>query len=370
MRSGPLRLAGTLALAALLGAAGCSQNKAVQSAGPAAVPVRVATVIQKNVPVEIRAIGSGEAYSSVSLKPQISGPITGIDFKEGDFVRKGQLLFTLDAKPFQAALDQALGNLARDKAQTENAAVQEERYKKLWEEQIAPREQYDQYHATAASARATVQADQAAVEYARVQLSYCRIYAPTSGRTGSLLVHVGDSVKANDVPNLVVINQVNPIYVDFAVPEHYLAEIKRRRAGGRLAVRAYLPGDAEHSEEGFLSFVDNSVDSSTGTIKLKGTFANARRRLWPGQFLNVVLTLGEQKNALVVPVRAVETGQEGQYVFVVRADHTVESRPVVTSSSLGTETVIEKGLTAGEVVVTDGQLRLVPGAKVEIKSSL
>jgi multidrug efflux system membrane fusion protein len=370
LRSASKAVLEIIALAALAGAAGCSRSKVVQSAAPAPVPVRVATVVQKTVPLQLRAIGSGEAYSSVSLKPQISGPVTGIYFKEGDFVAKGQLLFTIDPKPFQAALDQALGNLARDKAQEQNAIVEAERYTKLWEEKIAAREQYDQYRAAADAARAAVQADQAAVEFARVQLSYCKIYAPFSGRTGSFLVHVGDAVKANDVPNLVVINQVNPIYVDFSVPERYFSEIKRRMAKGRLPVEAYLPGEADHPEQGYLSFVDNAVDAATGTIKLKGTFANPARRLWPGQFLNVLLTLGEQKNAILVPSRAVQTGQEGSYVFVVRPDQIVESRSVVVGSAFGSDSVIEKGLQPGEVVVTDGQLRLVPGAKVEIKSGV
>jgi len=368
MRAAPLEFLGIVVLAALAGASGCSRSKVVQSAAPASVPVRVAPAVQKNVPVEIRAIGSGEAYSSVSLKPQISGPITGVFFKEGDFVRKGQLLFTIDAKPFQAALDQAIANLARDKAQADNAAIDAERYTALWEAKIAAKAQYDQYQAAAASARAAVQADEAAVQYARVELSYCKIFSPSDGRTGSLLVHVGDVVKANDVPNLVVVNRINPIYVNFSVAERYLTEIKRRMAEGRLPVQAGVPGDAAQPEAGFLSFVDNAVDTSTGTIKLKGTFANPGRRLWPGQFLNVVLTLGEQKGAVVVPARAVETGQQGQFVFVVRPDSTVESRPVVASSSLGNEIVVEKGLKPGELVVTDGQLRLVPGAKVEIKS--
>ncbi len=370
MNSTTMRALGVVALAALVGGAGCARSKTVQSAAPPPVPVRVVAAVQKTVPLQLREIGSGEAYSSVSLKPQISGPITGVYFKEGDFVRPGQLLFTIDAKPFQAALDQALGNLARDKAQEENAVVEAERYKKLWEEKVAAREQYDQYRATADSARAAVQADQAAVEYARVQLSYCKIYAPFGGRTGSLLVHVGDAVKANDVPNLVVINQINPIYVDFSVPERYLSEIKQRMAGARLPVAAYLPGDTAHPEQGYLSFVNNTVDTTTGTVKLKATFANPNRRLWPGQFLNVSLTLGEQKNAVVVPTRALETGQEGQFVFVVRPDQTVESRTVVVGNALGNESIIEKGLQPGEIVVTDGQLRLVPGAKVEIKSGV
>ena len=234
---------------------------------------------------------------------------------------------------------------------------------------MASREKYDQLQTSADASDAAVRADEAAVEYAKLQLQYCFIYSPIDGRTGSLMVHVGNLTKANDVPILVIINQINPIYVDFSVPEDTLAEVKKYMASRPLKVRAVIPDDPQHPEQGRLSFVDNAVDNTTGTIKLKGTFQNLNRRLWPGQFVNVVLTLAEQPDAIVVPSQAVQNGQEGQYVFVVKADNTAEARPVVTGRRLEAETVILKGVAPGERVVTDGQLGLVSGAKVEIKTS-
>jgi multidrug efflux system membrane fusion protein len=353
----------------LLAVAGCSRAK-VESANRPPVPVRVATVVRRTVPLDVRVIGAGEAYSTVSIKAQVSGELVGVHFREGDFVKKGQLLFTIDRRPFDAALQQAEANLARDKAQATNARQQAQRYEKLYQEGVASREQYDQLQTSADAADAAVRADEAAVAYAKLQLQYCFIYSPIDGRTGSLMVHVGNLVKANDVPILLVINQINPIYVNFSVPEDTLAEVKKYMAAGPLKVRAIIPDDPQHPEQGLLSFVDNAVDNTTGTIKLKGTFPNANRRLWPGQFVNVVLTLAEQRDAIVVPSQAVQNGQEGQYVFVVKADDTAEARPVVVGRRLEAETIILKGVVPGERVVTDGQLGLVSGAKVEIKASL
>lgn len=353
----------------LLGVAGCSRAK-VESANRPPVPVRVATAVRKTVPLDVRVIGAGEAYSTVSIKAQVSGELVGVHFREGDFVKKGQLLFTIDRRPFDAALQQAEANLARDKAQATNARQQAQRYEKLYQEGVASREQYDQLQTSADAGDAAVRADEAAVAYAKLQLQYCFIYSPIDGRTGSLMVHVGNLVKANDVPILLVINQIHPIYVDFSVPEDTLAEVKKYMAAGPLKVRAIIPDDPQHPEQGLLSFVDNAVDNTTGTIKLKGTFPNAGRRLWPGQFVNVILTLAEQRDAIVVPSQAVQNGQEGQYVFVVKADDTAESRPVVLGRRLEAETIILKGVAPGERVVTDGQLGLVSGAKVEIKASL
>ena len=330
----------------------------------------VAKASEKVVPMEIHAIGTGEAYSTVSIKSQVNAAVDTVHFQQGQFVKKGELLFTLDRRPFQAALDQALGNLARDKAQAEIAAVQARRYAKLFQEGVAPKETADQNQANADATQAAVRADEAAVEYAKLQLAYCTIDSPIDGQTGSVLVYPGNLVKANDVPILVVINQVTPIYVDFAIPEQNLADVKKYMVEGKLHVEAALPADPQNPEVGSLSFVDNSVDNTTGTIKLKGTFANTRRRLWPGQFVNVVLRLAEQANAIVVPAQAVQTGQNGQYVFVVKPDMTAESRAVVVSRTVGGDSVIEKGIVAGETVVTDGQLRLVPGVKVQVKSGV
>jgi len=354
------------AFVGLLAAGGCSKEHDPVRA-PAAVPVSVATVVQKTVPIQVRAIGNAEAYSTVSIKAQISGELTAVHFREGEDVHKGQLLFTIDPRPFRAALQQAQANLARDKANAENARVQAARYAKLFEEGVAPREQYDQMRTSADALDAAVRADEAAVEKAKLDLQYCTIYSPIDGRTGSLMVHPGNLTKANDVPILLVINQLNPIYVDFSLAQQYLAEVKKYMAEGKLKVEAILPDDAQHPELGKVSFVDNAVDTTTGTIRLKATFANQQRRLWPGQFVEVVLALTERPNAIVVPAQALQSGQNGQYVFVVKADHTVESRPVAAGSTVRGETVVEKGLQPGETVVTDGQIRLVPGSKVEVK---
>ena len=331
------------------------------------VPVTAATVIQKTVPVQIRAIGNIEAYSTVSVKSQIDGVLTRVHFKEGQDVRKGDLLFTIDPRPYEAALRQAEANLAKDTAQLENARVEVGRYEELVKKGYVAREQYDQIKTNAAALEATVNADKALVENAHVQLKYCYIYSPITGRTGYLVSNQGNLIKANADNPIVTINQIQPIYATFSVPEQYLSEIKKYMSSGKVRVDAVIA--KEQTEEGVLTFVDNAVDVNTGTIKLRATFANKERHLWPGQFVDVVMTLTTQPNAVVVPSQAVQTGQSGQYVFVIKNDLTVESRPIIVGRSLDGETVIEKGLQSGEKVVTDGQLRLVPGAKVEIKVS-
>ena len=357
-----------LACMGLISLTSCSPKKAESQAMTPnlAVPVVVAAVVQKTVPVEIRAIGNVEAYSAVSAKPQMAGEVEQAYFKEGQDVKKGDLLFTLDSRPYQAALHQLEANLARDQAQLENARAQAERYTRLFQEGIVSKEQYDSFRTNADALAAAVLADKATIERAKIDLDYCAIRSPMDGRTGSLLVHPGNIVKANETI-LVVINQITPIYVSFSVPEQDLAEIKQRMAAGSLPVEALIPDGELHPVPGTLTFVDNAVDNTTGTIRLKGTYANTERRLWPGQFVNVVLKLTSRPNAIVVPSQAVQTGQSGQYVFVIKPDLTAESRPVMAGSTVGGETVIEKGLQPGETVVTDGQLRLAPGAKVELK---
>jgi multidrug efflux system membrane fusion protein len=347
----------------------CSCGKSGQPVKKEGVPVTVSTVIQKTVPIQLRAIGNVEAYSTVSVKSQIGGELIRIHFKEGQDVKKGDILFTIDPRPYEAALKQAEANLARDTAQLENARVDARRYGELVSKGYVAQQQYDQIQTNAAALEATVLADKAAVENAKLQLSYCFIHFPIDGRTGSLLSHQGDMIKANADNPMVVINQIQPIYVTFSIPEQHLQQIKRYMAEGKLKGEAIIPGDENSPVQGIVTFVDNTVDTSTGTIKLKGTFENKGKRLWPGQFVNVVLTLTTQPDAIVVPSQAVQTGQQGLYVFVVKSDLTVESRPVVTGRNLDGEVVIEKGLEPGEQVVTDGQLRLVPGAKVEIKST-
>ena len=284
-------------------------------------------------------------------------------------MKTGDLLFRIDPRPYEAALKSAQAQLARDAVQLKTARQDVERYSDLVKKDYVTQEEYDRIRTTADSLEATVRADQAAVENATVQLEYCTIRSPIDGRTGQLMVHQGNLVKENGDAPLVVINQITPIYVAFSVPEQNLAEIKKRSAAGRLEVEASLPGSGGGPLKGWLSFFDNAVDSTTGTVRLKATFPNRDRVLWPGQFVEVGLRVSTRPDALVVPTQAVQTGQQGSYVYVVRPDLSVESRPVVVGTAAGTETVVDKGLQAGETVVTDGQLRLVPGAKVEVKNA-
>jgi multidrug efflux system membrane fusion protein len=332
-----------------------------------AVPVLIATATQKTMPLQIRAVGNVEAYSTVSVKSQVTGVLTQAHFKEGQNVKKGQLLFTIDPRPFEAALKQAEANLARDVAQLQNSREQARRYAELVKKQYVSQEQYDQIRANADAAEAVVQADQAAVENAKVQLSYCYIFSPIDGQVGSLLVNEGNLVRVNDGAPLVVINQITPINVTFSVPEQNLADIRRHMATGSLKVAAQFQSDEGRPEQGNLAFVDNAVDRTTGTIKLKAEFKNGDRRLWPGQFINVALTLSTQSDAVVVPSEAVQVGQEGQHVFVVKPDNSVEVRPVVVARTNEGEAVIAKGLQAGEQIVREGQFLLGPGSRIEVK---
>jgi multidrug efflux system membrane fusion protein len=415
-------------LAALVAvAAGCSDRAtgapkgAGAPAAPPAVPVGVALAEQKSVPVQVAAVGNVQAVTTVGIKSQVAGQVMRVHFAEGREVKRGDLLFTIDPRPFEATLQQAqanvgkdqaqlkqmeaaLGqrqaeitqaqaNLERDQAQWEMARTQEGRYKDLVQKELVAREQYDQVRTTFAAVSATVQADRAAlanaqaavraaeaqmenaraaiksdealVEMAKLNLNYTQIRSPMDGRTGNLLVQTGNVVKSNEDNPMVVIAQVNPIYVSFSVPEVHLDAIKTYRAAGPLKVEA-IPGDTRRPVEGVVTFVNNSVDASTGTIQLKAMFQNTASALWPGQFVDVVLRLTTE-TAVVVPTQAVQAGQQGPFVFVVKPDLTVESRAVKTGRRLAREMVIEQGLKAGERIVTDGQLRLVPGARVEPK---
>ena len=383
-------LAGVLAVV-ICGA--CSEKSPPRTDRPA-VSVVVATAVQRDVPLELRAIGTVEAYSTVAIKSQVNGELKEIHFKEGSDVRKGDPLFSIDRRQFESDLRRAEANLARDTAQTkqaeanlardlaleQNAAADARRYERLVSEGIVPREQSERMRASAESQAATVQADRAAIENSResmradraaienakLQLDYCNIRSPIGGRTGNLIVHAGNLIKSNDTV-LLNINQITPLYVSFAVPEQQLPEIKRRMAEGSLKVEVSAPGETLPRSQGTLTFVNNMVDTTTGTIRLKASFANEARRLWPGQFVDVVMTLATERNAVLVPSPAVQTGQAGTYVYLVRPDLTVETRQVVTGRNVGADAVIEKGLAAGDRVVTDGQLRLVPGARVEVK---
>jgi multidrug efflux system membrane fusion protein len=413
---------GFLVAAALT--AGCSERPGgAQAKAPAqapAVPVGAAVAEQRMVPVQVTTVGTVQAYTTVGVKPQVAGQIARVHFTEGHEVKRGDLLFTIDPRPLEAALrqaeanlgrnraaqrqaeaalaqrqaevSQAQANLERDLAQQENARVQEKRYAALLDKELIAREQYDQVRTAMATmnatvqanraavenaraaaraaeamvdnARAAIQSDEAAVETARLQLGYTAIRAPMGGRTGNLLVQAGNVVKANE-GDLVVIAQVRPIYVSFAVPQQHLPAVKQFQADSRLTVEA-RPDAAAPGVQGTVTFMNNTVDPATGTIQLKATFPNSDGALWPGQFVDVALTLTTE-SAVVVPAQAVQPGQQGPFVFVVKADSTVESRPVKVGRRLAREVAIEQGLKAGERVVTDGQLRLVPGARVEIK---
>lgn len=358
---------GVLVVLAACSGKGSGPEKAKERKAQPAVPVVEGRVGQKTIPEQVRAIGNTEAYATVAVKSRVDGEIVRIDFREGDTVRAGQPLFTIDPRPFQAQLDQVRANLARDAALLENARTQERRYQDLLERHFVSKEMFSQFRTNAATAAAVVQADEAALRSAQLQLSYSSIHSPIDGATGYLRIQAGNLVKANDAAPLVVINQVSPIYVTFSVPEQHFARIRKLMAEGPLAVEAVPSRSAGPAEKGRLTFLDNAVDMTTGTIRLKGAFANKSRILWPGQFADVTLTLGEQPDALVVPSQAVQTGPEGQYVYVIRQDLTAEQRRVAVDRTMGGETVIRSGLEAGERIVIDGQFRLSPGAKVNPK---
>ena len=357
------------------------------------VPVTVAVALQKNVPVEIQVIGNVEAYSTISVKAQVGGELTNVYFHEGDFVKKGAPLFTIDPRPFQASLNQALATVARDEAalgqakanlQKDSANLryqesQANRYAELFKGGIISKDQSEQLQATAdattqavnadkaaiQSAEAEVQAARAAVESARVQLSYSNIPSPIEGRTGNLTIKQGNVVAPN--LELITITQVEPIYVTFSVPEAQLADIKRYMAERPLAVRARLQDESSSEEVGTLTFIDNAVDTTTGTIKLKGTFENRDRKLWPGQFVRVTLRLSTRPNAIIVPNQAIQTGQNGTFVYVVKPNRTVEVRYVTASLRVDQDMVVDQGLKPGETVVTEGQLRLAPDSHVVVR---
>jgi multidrug efflux system membrane fusion protein len=369
-------------------AGGSSPNGGRGGSPDAAVPVITTPVERKPVPVTIPAVGTVEPVSTVQIRAEVAGQLTSIGFKEGDEVQKGQLLFTIDPRPFEAALAQAEAMLARDTATANNQQSQQARYQNLFDRGLIPRDQYETQVATAKSSQAVLAVDKAAVETARLNLQYARITAPISGRAGLLGVHVGDIVRANDTAPMVVINQVAPIYVTFSVPGRYLADIRRYQTEHPLRVEgrvqtAVLPGaqpqapslaapDVQPAQtgkaaRGHVTFIDNAIDPTTGTIKLRGSFDNTDRALWPGLFLQVSLELRTEANAVVVPASAVQASQNGQYVYVVKPDQTAEMRSVTVERQQGDDIVIAKGLSGGEQVVVDGQLRLTPGARVSVQ---
>ena len=394
----------TISLAGLLGVLiGCTSGQ-VSATGPGGgrggkkggggdVPVTVATATERTVPVEIQVIGNVEAYSTISVKAQVGGELTNVYFHEGDYVKKSDALFTIDPRPFQASLNQALAtvakdeaslgqaraNLARDSANLRYQESQATRYQELFKGGIISKDQSEQLTATADATTQAVAADKAAIESAqaelaaskaavdasRIQLSYTSIPSPIDGRTGNLTIKQGNVVAPN--LELITITQVEPIYVTFSVPEAQLSDIKRYMAQRKLPVRARLQDEEGTEEAGVLTFVDNAVDTTTGTIKLKGTFENHDRKLWPGQFVRVTLRLSTRPNAIVVPNQAIQTGQNGTFVWVVKPNRSVEVRNVTASLRVDQDMVVDRGLEAGETVVTEGQLRLAPDSRVVVR---
>ena len=375
---------------------GCTANTAAPPP-PSGVPVVVARVSQKLMPVEVTSVGNVEPISTVAIKAQISGELLEVHFKEGDFVRKGQLLFTIDSRIPQgqmgtmqaniekdeAQLKQTEANLARDTAQLEYARAEAERYATLLKRGLVAADVTEQARSQANALEESVRADRAAIENvrailvvdqhalggAKLQLSYCTIYSPIDGRTGAVMVKPGNLLKPVDVP-IVIINQTSPIYVNFTVPQQYWPDIKKNMNEGVIHVSAAVPQDSGHPKQGNVIFVDNAVDATTGSLHLKATFENSENHFLPGMFVSVLLRLSEQPNAKVVPTQAVTEGQNGTFVYVVKPDNTVEMRPVVSGHTYGGEAVIDSGLESNEVVVTDGQTRLVPGAKVQVTNNL
>jgi multidrug efflux system membrane fusion protein len=390
------RLGFIFALLIGLALTGCSTNKAAaptKATAPPA-PVSVSPALSKTVPLEIQAVGNVEAYSTVVVKAQIGGELTQVNFQEGAEVKKGDRLFVIDPRPYQSQVTQAEANLAKDKAQLAAAQAtlardtaqetyarsQSRRTTELSQQGVLSKDTAEQASAQATalqealradnaaieSARANIAADQAALDRAKLQLEYCTITSPIDGRTGHLFVKQGNVIKPNDV-DLVTINQLRPIYVTFSIPEADLPSIKTHMAKGKVTVAASKEGSAA-AETGTLTFVENAVDTTTGTIRLKAVFENPAATLWPGEFVSVSVRLNESGNVIVVPMSSVQTGQDGKFVFVVKSDMTVEARPVTTGRTFGREIVIVKGLNEGDSIVTEGQLRLVPGSRVQVKS--
>lgn len=368
----PTRLAGVVALllfAVQLGACTQQASSAAEkkTAGGPAIPVVVASVLKKTVPLRVEAIGNVEPYKTVAVKARVDGQIVKVFFADGQEVKEGQPLFQLDARPFEASLQQAEAALLRDKAQLDRAKTQQERYQDLLHKNFVSPDAYAQFVTNADTAAAAVRASEAALESARLQLEYSTIRAPIGGRTGKIMIQLGNLVKANDTVSLVVINQVAPVYLSFAVPEQYLGQIREYMADGKLPVEARIQG-AQSSVLGELAFIDNTVDVGTGTVRLRAIFQNKDRVLWPGQFVTAAVTLREEHDALVVPSRAVQTGPHGSFVFVVKPDLAAEVREVAVERVEGAQSVIAKGLAAGERVVVDGQSRLVAGSRVTAKT--
>jgi membrane fusion protein, multidrug efflux system len=335
--------------------------------GPGAVPVSVTAAVQQNVPVRLQAIGNVEPYTSVAVKSRVDGQIVEVPFGEGQEIKKGEVLFRIDARPFEAAFRQSEAQALRDVASRDQAASQERRYQELLDKNFVSKDAYAQYRTNAQTAEATSKASQAALENAKLNLEYTVIRSPVEGYAGRALLQAGNMVKANDTISLVVINQVKPVYVSFAIPEQQLATVRDLMRKNPLAVEVAAPGDDKAIATGRIAFLDNAVDQTTGTIKVRAIFDNSDAALWPGQFYTVRVKLYDQENAILVPSRALQTGPDGQFVYVVKPDMTAEVRKVVVSRSDGEMAVLaEGGVAKGEQVVIRGALRLSPGVKVNI----
>jgi len=383
----PVRFSGVLGIVvALLLVASCSRGAASDAGstggtgraggGPgaggrggasAAIVVTTGTVIQKPMAVNTRTVGNVEASSSVEVRSQVSGSLLTVGFEEGQDVKAGQVLFTIDPRQFEVAVRQAEAAVARSTAQAKGMSAQLARSEELVKQGLGARADRDMLATQMAMLSAAVGSDTAALEEAKLQLQYTSIVAPVSGRTGALLVHPGSLVRANDTAALVVINQVSPAFVSFAVPARLLPQLRNDQARGALKVEATPAGNASQSTNGTVTFIDNAVDQATDTIRLKATFPNRDRRLWAGAFVDVTLQLSVDPKAIVVPNAAVQASQQGQFVYVVKTDSTVEARPIKVAWIDGDDVVVEAGLKPGETVVTDGQLRLTPGARISVK---
>ena len=354
----------------IYGAAACSGGTPDPAAGakggpPAAIAVTTSPVVQKPMAVNVRAVGTVEASSTVEVRAQVAGELKTVGFKEGQDVRSGQLLFTIDPQPFEVALRQAEATLARNEAQLKNAEAQRTRAAELLKSGLLPRSEFDTATTAVSTLTAQVSGDRALVDSTKIQLERTKVFAPVSGRTGALLVHPGAVVRANDTTPLVVINQMSPAYVSFAIPARLLPRVNSPR--DKPSVDAHLQG-APEPVTGRVTFVDNSVDKTSDTIRLKAEFGNRDRQLWPGAFVDITLRLAVEPRAIVIPSAAVLPGQQGSYVYVVTSQGTAESRPITIAWTEGRETVVTAGVKPGETVVIDGQLRLTPGARVNAKS--
>ncbi|MBA3029119.1 MAG: efflux RND transporter periplasmic adaptor subunit [Desulfobacteraceae bacterium] len=358
----------TLVLGTALAITGCSEKEKPKPPRPT-VPVKTAQAVQKDVPVQLFANGAVEARQVVNIKSRVEGQVMEIHIREGQEITKGQAMVSIDDRPYQALLEAAAANLSRDRIRWEKAKKDSVRYSELLRKDYVTRAQAEQVQADAESLEAVVRADEAALDNAKLNVSFCNIPAPVSGRAGDILIDVGNMVRPGDANPMVVIHQIQPVYVRFSIPENRLQEVRAQMQKHDLTALATPPGEQSEAMEGKLTFLDNTINRGTGTIALKAVFDNPDKRLWPGQFVDVLLILESRPGVVVVPSAAVQTGQDGNYVFVVKPDSTAELRPVTTGNQTNGDIVVEKGLAVGETVVTDGHVMLRPGAKIAVKNN-